>query len=83
MSVVASPTFAVVPPGVGEDHDALEPSGFVGSGAYVLKTVTDETTTLVASDHYWAGRPAIPTVELIHDIGGAARSRRSRRTTST
>jgi oligopeptide transport system substrate-binding protein len=70
VSVVASPTFAVVPPGVGEDASALEPSGFVGSGAYVLQTVTDEQTTIVASDHYWAGRPAIPTIELIHDIGG-------------
>ncbi|HET9344153.1 MAG TPA: peptide ABC transporter substrate-binding protein [Candidatus Limnocylindrales bacterium] len=70
VSVVASPTFAVVPPGVGEDPTALEPSGFVGSGAYVLQTVTDEQTTIVASDHYWAGRPAIPTIELVHDIGG-------------
>jgi oligopeptide transport system substrate-binding protein len=70
VSVVASPTFAVVPPGVGEDPSALEPSGFVGSGAYILQTRTDEQTTLVASDHYWAGRPAIPTIEMIHDIGG-------------
>jgi oligopeptide transport system substrate-binding protein len=70
VSVVASPTFAVVPPGVGEDPSALEPSGFVGSGAYILQTLTDEQTTLVASDHYWAGLPAIPTIEMIHDIGG-------------
>ena len=70
VSVVASPTFAVVPPGVGEDPTALEPSGFVGSGAYVIQTVTDEMTTIFASDHYWAGRPAIPTIELVHDIGG-------------
>jgi oligopeptide transport system substrate-binding protein len=70
VSVVASPTFAVVPPGVGEDPNALEPSGFVGSGAYVLQTVTDELTTIVASDHYWAGRPTIPTIELVHDIAG-------------
>jgi oligopeptide transport system substrate-binding protein len=27
-------------------------------------------TTLTANDHYWAGRPAIGTVQLIHDIGG-------------
>jgi ABC-type transport system substrate-binding protein len=70
VSVVASPTFAIVPPGVGEDPAALEPKGFVGSGAYVLQTATDAKTTIVASDHYWAGRPSIPTIELIHDIGG-------------
>jgi oligopeptide transport system substrate-binding protein len=70
VSIVASPTFAIVPPGVGEDPQALEPSGFVGSGAYVLQTVSDEQTTIVANDRYWAGRPSIPTVELIHDIGG-------------
>jgi oligopeptide transport system substrate-binding protein len=70
VSVVASPTFAVVPPGVGEDQRALEPAGFVGSGAYNLQTVTPEKTTIVANEHYWAGRPAIPTIELVHDIGG-------------
>ncbi|MFL5768727.1 MAG: ABC transporter substrate-binding protein [Chloroflexota bacterium] len=70
VSVVASPTFAVVPPGVGKDPGALEPSGFVGSGAYNLKTVTPGTTTIVANDRYWAGPPAIPTIHLVHDIGG-------------
>ncbi|HEX5014628.1 MAG TPA: peptide ABC transporter substrate-binding protein [Candidatus Limnocylindrales bacterium] len=69
-SIVASPTFAVVPPGVGEDPAALEPSGFVGSGAYMLQTVTDDKTTIVANDHYWAGPPSIRTIELVHNIGG-------------
>jgi oligopeptide transport system substrate-binding protein len=70
VSVVASPTFAVVPPGVGTNELALTPQDFVGSGAYVLKDTNDQKTTLVASDHYWAGRPAIPTIELLHNIGG-------------
>jgi ABC-type transport system substrate-binding protein len=70
VSIVASPTFAIVPPGVGEDPAALEPNGFVGSGAYVLQTATPEKTTIVANDHYWAGRPTIPKIELVHDIGG-------------
>jgi oligopeptide transport system substrate-binding protein len=70
VSIVASPTFAVVPPGVGKDPNALEPAGFVGSGAYVLQTVTDKQTTIVANDRYWAGKPAIPTIDLVHDIGG-------------
>jgi oligopeptide transport system substrate-binding protein len=70
VSIVASPTFAVLPPGVGKDPSALLPAGFVGSGAYVLKAATDEKSTLTANKNYWAGPPPIPTVELVHDIGG-------------
>jgi oligopeptide transport system substrate-binding protein len=70
VAIVASPTFAVVPPGVGTDQAALAPEGFVGSGAYILKSVTDEKTTLAANARYWAGTPPIATVELIHDIEG-------------
>lgn len=70
VAIVASPTFAVVPPRVGEDPAALLPAGFVGSGAYVLKAATDQMSTLVANEHYWAGPPSIPTVELVHDIAG-------------
>lgn len=70
VSIVASPTFAVVPPGVGVRPDALQPAGFVGSGAYVLKTVAKDRTTLTANPHYWAGAPPVPTIELVHDIGG-------------
>src|SRR6185369_1833041 len=70
VSVVASPTFAVVPPGVGTDPRALEPAGFVGSGAYTLQSTDDTKTVIAANDHYWAGKPAIPTIQLIHDIGG-------------
>ena len=70
VSVVASPTFAVVPPGVGTDPNALLPGRFVASGAYTLKDTNDQKTTIVANDHYWAGKPMIPTIELLHDIGG-------------
>jgi oligopeptide transport system substrate-binding protein len=70
VSVVASPTFAVVPPGVGTDPRALEPAGFVGSGAYTLQSTNAQKSTIVANDHYWAGKPKIPTIELVHDIGG-------------
>ncbi len=70
VSVVASPTFAVVPPGVGTDPRALEPAGFVGSGAYTLQSTDDTKTVIAANDHYWAGKPAIPTIQLVHDIGG-------------
>ncbi len=69
-SIVASPTFAVIPPGVGEDPGALLPSGFVGSGAYILSEISEGVTTLTANERYWAGPPPIPTVELVHDLGG-------------
>jgi ABC-type oligopeptide transport system substrate-binding subunit len=70
VSIVASPTFAVVPAGLDNDPTALLPGGFIGSGAYVLSTITNEKTTLTANEHYWAGPPAIGTVEMVHDIGG-------------
>ena len=69
-TIVAGPTFSVVPAGI-DRAGGLDPgAGFVGSGGYVLTAVTNETTTLTANDHYWAGRPAIRTVELVHNIGG-------------
>ncbi len=70
-TIVAGPTFAVVPAALDAGPAALTPGpAFVGSGGYVLSAATDEKTTLTANDHYWAGRPAIQTVEMIHDIGG-------------
>lgn len=70
-AIVASPTFAIVPPGIDGSAAALQPGDhFVGSGGYVVVSADAKTTTLRANDHYWAGRPAIATIELVHDIGG-------------
>ncbi len=70
-AILASPTFAVVPPGVGRDPDALEPGeGFVASGAYRIVEQVDDELTLQANQHYWAGVPAIPTVHLLSTING-------------
>jgi oligopeptide transport system substrate-binding protein len=70
-TIVASPTFAIVPPGIDSGADALAPGpGFVASGGYTLSADTPTMTTLAANDHYWAGRPPIATIQLIHDIGG-------------
>ena len=68
--VVASPSFAVVPSGVGSDPAALTPGGFVGSGAYRLTSATSDVLQLTANDHYWAGRPAIGTIRLLIDLHG-------------
>ena len=70
-NIVAGPTFAVVPPGMGEDPSTLLPgNGFVASGGYVLSGETGTTLTLTANTHYWAGVPAIGTIELVGDLGG-------------
>ena len=71
VNIVAGSSFSVVPPGVGGDSAALDPgAGFVASGGYVLTKATDHGLELTANPHYWAGRPAIKTIELIGDLGG-------------
>ena len=70
-TIVAGPVFGVVPPSVGRDPSALEPGdGFVASGGYVLSGVTATGLTLTANPRYWAGSPAIATIELVSDLGG-------------
>lgn len=65
-AIVASQTFAVVPASVRRSgEDAIAPGRFVGSGGYVLESRDDERIRLRANDHYWAGRPAIATAELV------------------
>jgi oligopeptide transport system substrate-binding protein len=69
--IVAGSTFAVVPPGVGTDPTALEPGpSFVASGGYVLSGATATGLALTANPRYWAGRPAISSVELVGALGG-------------
>jgi len=70
-NIVAGPTFAVVPPGVDGDPSALLPGErFVASGGYVLSDSTASALILTANAHYWAGTPAVLTIELIGDLGG-------------
>jgi ABC-type oligopeptide transport system substrate-binding subunit len=68
-SVVAGPSFAVVPPGMASG-ERIDPTGFVGSGAYIPSAVTASELTLTRNARYWAGAPPIPTVHLLNDIGG-------------
>jgi len=69
--IAASPTLAVVPPGVGRDPAALLPgSRFVGSGGYVLAGTTADGLRLRANEHYWAGDPPVSDVTLVSDLGG-------------
>jgi ABC-type oligopeptide transport system substrate-binding subunit len=69
-TVVAGPSFAVLPRAFRDGTSAIAPEGFVGSGAYLLTGATASELTLTANDRYWAGRPEIRTVHLLADIGG-------------
>jgi oligopeptide transport system substrate-binding protein len=70
-AIAASPSLAVVPPGVGRDRTALDAGkGFVASGGYVLAGRTSTELLLTANDRYWAGTPALSRVTLVTDVGG-------------
>lgn len=70
-TIVASPTFGIVPPAADATATAFAPGrAFVGSGGYVLAASDAKTTTLTANERYWAGRPAIGAIDVVHDIGG-------------
>jgi ABC-type transport system substrate-binding protein len=68
-TIVSSPSFGIVPPGV--DDGAIDPGeAFVASGGYRLVAVGPTTLTLHANPSYWAGEPAIATISVITDLGG-------------
>jgi ABC-type transport system substrate-binding protein len=70
-NIVAGPTFGVVPPVVGQDPAALAPGdAFVASGGYRLTGSTASGLLLTANERYWAGVPAIGSIELVGDLGG-------------
>jgi len=70
VTVVASPTFGIVPPGVGSDENALRAGdAFVASGGYRLSDATPSEMTLTANPNYWAGTPAIGEITVVTDPG--------------
>ncbi len=69
--IVASPTFAIVPPRVETDPHALSPSpDFVASGGYRLVEETPESLRLEANPNYWAGPPPITSITIVTDLDG-------------
>ena len=71
-AIVAGPTFAVVPPGI-DDPDGLRPGDrFVASGGYRLASASDTEMVLQANPNYWAGPPALGTITVLTDLGGAS-----------
>lgn len=71
-AIASSPSLAVVPPGIDSNPSLLSPGSFVGSGAYVLSAASQTALTLKANPHYWAGSPAMQTVNLVSDTGTTA-----------
>ena len=73
VTVVASPTFGIVPPSVGSDPAALQAGdSFVVSGGYTLAEGTEGTMVLRANQAYWAGTPSIGEITVVTDLGGAS-----------
>jgi ABC-type transport system substrate-binding protein len=70
VNIVASTTFAVVPPGVGDSDTLRAGAAFVASGGYRLTGADASTLTLSANPHYWAGPPAIAEIRLVTDLRG-------------
>ncbi len=70
VEVVASPTFAIVPPGLTASADVHPATDFVGSGAYRAMDQSADRIVLRANPNYWAGPPAVTNIELVTDIGG-------------
>lgn len=69
-AIVSAPPLAIVPADTVQVD--LDPSSFVGSGAYVLDGASPDGLLLRGNEAYWAGPPPITTVRLLTDIGGAS-----------
>jgi ABC-type transport system substrate-binding protein len=69
-SIVASPTFAVVPPFTCTGRALVLGQCGVSSGGYTLEALSDTELTLTANPRYWAGPPAITRVHVLTDLGG-------------
>lgn len=71
-AVTASPTLAVVPR-LGTGPGAFSPGpSFVASGGYIPISASPTAITLRANDRYWAGKPAIDTVEVVTSFGAGS-----------
>ncbi len=69
-SIVASPTFGVLPPSAWSDNTPIPPTNQTVSGAYSISNASASELTLTANPRYWAGKAPIGTVHLVTDVGG-------------
>lgn len=71
-AIVSGAPFAVVPPSVGDAEIVPDPGRMVGSGAYTLERVDPDRFVLKANPRYWAGEPAIGTVDMVTTLKGGS-----------
>ncbi|CAN5579004.1 peptide ABC transporter substrate-binding protein [soil metagenome] len=70
LAVTASPSLAVVPPGMQGGLASPElRDDIVVSGAYIPVAQTD-VVRLEANRHYWAGSAPLGTIDVLTDLGG-------------
>jgi oligopeptide transport system substrate-binding protein len=69
-AIVSSAPFAVVPRGVGDAEIVPAPGSMVGSGAYTIERIDPDRFVLKANPRYWAGEPAIATVDMVTTLEG-------------
>jgi len=69
-TIVSGAPFAIVPPSVGDEEIVPDPGKMIGSGGYTLDRVENDRFVLKANPHYWAGTPAIATVNMITTLDG-------------
>lgn len=69
-AIVSGAPFAVVPRSVGDGEISPDPGTLVGSGAYTLERVESDRWVLKANPRYWAGKPAIDTVNMVTTLNG-------------
>ena len=71
-AIVSGAPFAVVPPSAGAQEITPDPGTMVGSGGYTLERVDPDRFVLKANPNYWAGPPAIDTVNMVTTTGGVS-----------
>ena len=71
-AIVSGAPFAVMPPSATADEIVPMPGSFVGSGGYVLESVSPDAFVLTANPRYWAGEPAIRTVRMLATLNGGS-----------
>jgi oligopeptide transport system substrate-binding protein len=71
-AIVSGAPFAIVPASVGDDEIVPSPGSMVGSGGYTLERIDADRWVLKANPRYWAGTPAIETVNMITTLNGAS-----------
>ena len=69
-AIVSGAPFAIVPPSATDAEITPAAGAMVGSGGYVLQSVEGDRFVLAANPHYWAGEPAIGTVNMLTTLGG-------------